>query len=1453
MNTPAPPSPGARVALARLFAALRREGFRLRPDDYVEVQRVLETFRPQTPDDVRALVAPLLVTSAAEQEKFDRVFEAAFQKISLPTPPAPPPAPPQKSRWGWWVGAGAALLLFLYVAFLWPMPNVSSTAVAHRFAGPYEVGDTLRFEVDSAVRNAAGPQVHWTWEIPDGLSHANEPEVAVVARKPGEVEIKLAVTRHEGLLVPGAFVTTTSTVRFPICANLPLVQLDTLPSRGGWHRYAARVTSGQPVRAVVWEVNGTAVSRDFAARDRYAFDYAPPRQSYGGSYVLAVRAYPDTSESLCYGEATLSRFVPGKDEATFALGVRSAGPRIVPQTRVKAPFVATTWGLGVALALVLGLYGWRVWRDARQKPSPPPTPPDDGENPLARFTGDEPPLEIPFENREASLIVHDEEFHQVVRTLRQRNEEETTRLHVPHTLRATLREGGFPTLVFQPRLVEVEYLFLIDRSQVRSQQVALFEYLFRAFCRENVGIERFFFHQHFDRFTNETHPHGLTLRQLTDAYRSRTLVVWSNGHPLLHPVVAAVDPALREALAEFAHRAVLTPVPFADWGRKERALQEFFLLLPADLPGQVRLMQALAEGQTRQDAYLRAQALAPGPGLQDLRSIAKLRAYLADDDLLQWLGAVALYPRLRWEVVVEMGRAVLPPERLNFGNLLKLVRIPWMHEGALPDRTRLELLKLLTPENEVKARETLLRMLDHAERYFPGERLFGEEKYLLQTTNRFTLYAHDANRYASYAPALKEFQTLRGKRLLPDRTMVRYLENEDRAWRTAIGGGEPEIPPMSLHPDSAMTRLVREIGELEAEAARLRQEEEEAFQSGREELASRLNVSRKAVESQLAEAKRRFDHLRESGGEPAGTSLADYFAALPPAEPAALPPPAPKPRDPLRLPLLVTAIGLLGLLLGVWYFRTTPRARELDPAQEIPLTVLLDSNACVTARNTSTTDAPRWTVLLNDSLVSLTNLRGTRAFPVATLQNSGATGGGWGNETSGSRMQNWFSTAFRPVPDSLQLYVTLAVRDTGSVPGQSRFVALAGDTLRVGISCPQTETPYRPIEAAASTQPSTPARLRVDVFYSEENQTATQRLARKLAQGLRASGPYDVQVKLLRTAMNQRPGYRVSGNEIRAEADERTRALELKAQAEAILRAEKITFPLRGVTSNNRTPNYVSLFLVSPGAAGNAFICQPVDEDWLARFDGWEGPYSDRSYSTPILNFFHVRSGALELRIVQQATVNGRTSTVQATELGQAFRVCLQNGVYFIQTTTGSGVLFRNVTNRSCRMAVVPLDATALNGPQGQAYFDQLVREASFSTYSAPSQPAATANEAAQTATPNDYKSANNSNVEQNVTSDWQRLRENISLANWNVATENFNTLNELIKISNPRGRLRFIIHCNANDFSSYRDRITKVLPAASGRIAFENQPLDTKAQAYPAPYAEVFGSGIRPPAASKD
>lgn len=1232
--TPADTNRNATVwPLADLFEALRREGFQLRPDDYLEVVQVLNAFQPQSHTDLQALIAPLIVTSDEEQQKFDRIFERIWQeeRIEPYAVDQQPDLSKQKKPipWGWLIAGLLALLAFSYIAVLWPGPSFRAAVqmAPESSVGPFEVGDTLVFAVDSSLRKAAGSLARWQWETPQGkpYPHPNEPTLRVVAQDPGPLVVNLRSQRGRGLLVT-TWTDSLRGIENPICDKLPQIQLDSvrITNRAGnssgriRYRFKAHVT-GSPagMQLTQWRFDGNVV-----AKNQTEWEHTFQAGTAPVYHDVRFEAIPDTSQRLCFGEATLTVGVQTQREPLFTLDVRPTGALIVPKAQLDRRYYWALWVIGALLLLLIVYYGSMVIRDALTKDPEPPLPPDP-DNPLARFVSDEPPLEIPLENREAELITRDQTFYQVVRTLRQPTEGELRRLHVPRTMQATMREGGFPTLIFQPNLTETEYLFLIDRSQIRSQQVALFEYVFRALVGENVCVERFFFYKTFDAFTNEKQLKGLTLRQLANTYRQHTLLIWSNGYPLLYPPYPVVEPAIREALTDWESRAILTPVPFADWGSKERALQADFLLLPADLVGQLRLMQALAEKQTRQDAYLRQQAdELYSTEYVDFREVDELRDYLGDDRL-QWLAAIALYPRIRWEVVIEMGRALMPPEVVNFTNLLKLARISWMHEGNFPDYTRLELLKALRPEKEAKARQTLLHMLRYAEQYFPGEHFYDGEKYLLQTVNQFTLYAYDADTFVGYQPAQEAFKKLYDKGLYPDGAMLHYLENSAGQWTTLLSPPKPQTAENQPQHTTLHSYL---------------------------------------------------DNLKLFG-EPA--ELVDQ----------------PVPRNPRRIYALAAILILILVLLGVWYLSSRPQNQVVDWDQPVPITIMLDSNTCVTARNTSVTDASnpaRWTVFLNDSLYSISNLYATRSFALRDL-------------IPGLADTSIYAT----------LQATVSVNDT-TAGGQRQYrtVAFNRDTLRVRIDC------RKPTEIASN--PKIPPTATVYIQYASRDQADA---ARQLQTRLGASG-FTVPGIELRTSFRDSTQVRYFDDQERSEADSVAKIVK------SLLKLRTV----RVVKVDGRGKAPVEIWL-NRGAVPQKFTCQAVPKSWVSQFNRWMATTrtpSKPQQVTKNTRFFLAdatltytievsENGALSVN-ERDWDLQGKIVYTNNEAIGSIVRICQQKRIYLVQANANRAFIIQNVTRTSCNLALVNLNVSQLDSPQGQAYFNKLVQTANFRRYSPPEQ-----------------------------------------------------------------------------------------------------------------------------------
>ncbi|MBD2755163.1 tetratricopeptide repeat protein [Spirosoma validum] len=1262
--------------LADLFEALRREGFQLRPDDYLEIVQVLNTFQPQSHTDLQALIAPLLVVSDEEQEKFDRIFEQVWQQEGLKphaVEPKPENVKPEGNiPWLWVAVALLSSLIAVYVAFLWPGPAFrSDIRLVSESTGPIEVGDTLVFGVDSSLRQAAGPRARWQWEMPDGKPYprANEPELPVIAQRSGPLVVNLRSQRGTGLWLT-TWTDSLRGVEHPICDKLPVIQIDSVrlksPSGKASYRFRARIVqSSSAVQLTQWRFDGSVVAQNQTEWER-TFSIGKTPVYHG----ISFEAIPDTSQRLCFGEAKLTVGILGTSEPPFTLDVRQTGKLIVPQTQLDRRYYWALWALGILIVLLIGYYLWMVVRDRMNKDSEKPESPDP-DNPLARFTSDKPPLEIPLENRDADLITRDQSFYQLVRTLRQPTEGEIQRLHVSRTMQATMREGGFPTLVFQPHMMETEYLFLIDRSQIRSQQVALFDYLFRTFVQENVCVERFFFQKTFDLFTNEKQTKGLTLRQLANTYRQHTLIIWSNGYPLLYPPYPVVEPAIREALTDWESRAILTPIPFADWGSKERALQTDFLLLPADLTGQLRLIQALNEKQTYQNSYLSQQKdELYSTEYVEFQEIDELRDYLGDD-LFQWLAAVAVYPRIRWEVVVEMGRALLPPEAVNFTNLLKLARISWMHEGSFPDYTRLELLKALRPENEAKARQTLLRMLTYAEQYFPGERFYDGEKYLLQTINQFTLYAHNADTFADYQPAQEAFKKLYEQGLFPDGAALRYLENPDNNWTTLLP-------------------------------------------------AEKKSITTKSPES---------------------TSLQSYFDNLSVSQSDEPDQPVNKPikRDPRRIYLLGAILLALLTLAGVWYVSSQPQNQVQDVNQSIPITIVLEPNACITARNTSVTDQPRWTVFLNDSLYSISNLYATRSFSLNNL----ASG---------------MFTDFDGKTSVTHLRASVTVKDTTGGE-QTTSVPLTRDTLQVRITCP---VPATVVSNTTSTSATT-SRLRVSVEYTNPTAANFGRI-----QAFMNSLEADTTYQFIRPL---KPAIFTGRSQVRYFRSSDQPA----AQALALRASRALGIPVgTQLTKDKRSPLTHLEVWVNNGVASQRFTCQTISTSWVNQFNGWQAGVNGYTYT------LYVSGNMVTMNAESPINSTIGSSALGQGQLGSVESICRSNGVYLVNLASriGRTLVFRSVGRTSCNLAIVDLNTNQLNGSQGQVYFNKLVQSASFSRYTPPNpskSKAAKANPLQQTApTGNDY----NPNISQTN----MAVQTPIQSATDNLRVESANTKDETLQ-----------------------------------------------------------------------
>ena len=263
-----------------------------------------------------------------------------------------------------------------------------------------------------------------------------------------------------------------------------------------------------------------------------------------------------------------------------------------------------------------------------------------------------------------------------------------------------------------------------------------------------------------------------------------------------------VDPAKDAVMKQWDKQIIATPVPFADWGAEERILGKSYGIVPADITGWLEVVQLINEDFNSKAIRAHKDWNTDKTNNVNTRDIDGLRDYLDDEDLFQWLCASCIYHSIRWEVLIEIGRAVLNANgagyKLTYTNLLKIARIDWVAKGSFPTNVRLALLKALTAENELIARKAMVRLLSESDDKIGPNDFSYEEKTIQQWTDSFVLYANDKVANASYETGARQFAALWANNQLADATLRTYLENENSQWNTPLQPADATIQPTDI-------------------------------------------------------------------------------------------------------------------------------------------------------------------------------------------------------------------------------------------------------------------------------------------------------------------------------------------------------------------------------------------------------------------------------------------------------------------------------------------------------------------------------------------------------------------------------------------------------------------------------------------------------------------------------
>ncbi|MGP0068360.1 MAG: hypothetical protein ACLQGP_32780 [Isosphaeraceae bacterium] len=323
-----------------------------------------------------------------------------------------------------------------------------------------------------------------------------------------------------------------------------------------------------------------------------------------------------------------------------------------------------------------------------------------------------------------------------------RVEADAARIDVAATLDRALRVPDLTGPITARVQVTPEHLALVDRVSLRDHQADWADALLDRLSAEQVALVRF----EYSGDPRACYPRRgpgppWSLRELSARYPGHRLLVFTDGEALLDPLTGRAASWL-DQFASWEVRCAITPIPRENWGGREAELEASgFLVEPATTQGLEALAGriAAAGGSPRSEPptdgaepvppmprALRSDPLrwleSTPPPVDELRRLMRdLRWYLQED--FDWLAACAVYPELRWDLTLELGRVLAAADgraRPSLGGLSRLSRLPWFRHGSMPDWLRLCLLHGLDPGRRAKVLDALGQLLLGATRVEVG-------------------------------------------------------------------------------------------------------------------------------------------------------------------------------------------------------------------------------------------------------------------------------------------------------------------------------------------------------------------------------------------------------------------------------------------------------------------------------------------------------------------------------------------------------------------------------------------------------------------------------------------------------------------------------------------------------------------------------------------------------------
>jgi WD40 repeat protein len=329
-------------------------------------------------------------------------------------------------------------------------------------------------------------------------------------------------------------------------------------------------------------------------------------------------------------------------------------------------------------------------------------------------------------------------FQRIGQRLQRRTPVPSGRLDVEATVRATIAQG---VELVVPRFAHTraapDYLVLIEKRSEGDQNFDYLRFLVSKLT-DLVAFDIYTFQNEPSMLEPDGGGQAVPIERLAAAYPHHRLLVLGSGAEFLDPVHH--KPLAGAAmLTRWTRRALLTPIPLAEWAQEEFLLaQELALPIGRATPeGLMALAELLRLEGTEDDDLLDPSGDGLAPPLPEVlrarpqrylynappedhplpQIVQDLRNYL-DGPGFDWLCALAVYPAVQWDLTLYLG--LMLPEQpggdapraplYSEERIAALTQLPWLREGRIPTWMRRALIAAMCPArgNEVR---TLVREL----------------------------------------------------------------------------------------------------------------------------------------------------------------------------------------------------------------------------------------------------------------------------------------------------------------------------------------------------------------------------------------------------------------------------------------------------------------------------------------------------------------------------------------------------------------------------------------------------------------------------------------------------------------------------------------------------------------------------------------------------------------------